>query len=154
MEMNSNASNMKILLDEPENVGWKVWSRTNFIQHHPTWFFSSFFFFIKILKSLKCIQRFIQHRKFSILDAMLDAFAAAFSSSGNQKFCISLLVSDEVLNHRLSLDPAKSLINFFSILCFLYFASNRICMLNTAWYLWKPCFLSRFIYIPIFPFII
>ena len=29
------------------NVGWCFWSRTKTIQHHPTWFFPSFFFFRK-----------------------------------------------------------------------------------------------------------
>ena len=67
MKMNSNATNMKILLDEPENVGWKVWSRKNFIQHHPTWFFSSFLFFSKFWK-IHPTQHFIQHRKFSMSD--------------------------------------------------------------------------------------
>ena len=41
---------MKIWLDVPENVGWKVWPRTNFIQNFPTQFLSSFFFFCKLCK--------------------------------------------------------------------------------------------------------
>ena len=62
MKMNSNASNMKVSFDEPENVWRKVWSRANFIQHNPTWFLSSFLFFSKFL----------------MLDEMLDAFAPNF----------------------------------------------------------------------------
>ena len=42
---------------------------SNIVQHD----FFLFSFFFKVLKALKCIQHFIQHRKFS----MLDAFAPA-----------------------------------------------------------------------------
>ena len=42
MKLHSNASNMKTWFDEPENVGRKVWSRTNFIQLHLFSFFMNF----------------------------------------------------------------------------------------------------------------
>ena len=50
MELYSNACNIKMWLDDPENVGRKAWSRTNFTQHCPTRFLSSFFFFFKFCK--------------------------------------------------------------------------------------------------------
>ena len=51
MKQKVNQSNMKILLDEPENVAWKIWSQSNF---HPTRFFFiehvfSFFCYFGIL---------------------------------------------------------------------------------------------------------
>ena len=49
MKQGINRSNVKIVLDEPENVGWKICSRLNF---HPTRFFfiqHDFFFFCVLL---------------------------------------------------------------------------------------------------------
>ena len=51
MKQKVNQSNMKILLDEPENVAWKICSQSNF---HPTQFFFiehvfSFFCYFGIL---------------------------------------------------------------------------------------------------------
>ena len=78
MEFSANVSNMKFVLDEWENVGWKVWPSLNFIQHHPTRFFSSFLIFRKIwrLPNASNISSNMQH--YSMLDEMLDAFAPAF----------------------------------------------------------------------------
>ena len=48
MKLYSNASSMKIWLDEPENVGRKISSRTNFIQHPPAQLLSFFYKFNKL----------------------------------------------------------------------------------------------------------
>ena len=42
MKLCSNASNMYILQKMLDDVGWKVWLKTNFIPHHPTSFFLLF----------------------------------------------------------------------------------------------------------------
>lgn len=51
MKLHSNASNLKIWLDEPEKVEQIVWSRTNFIQHQSTRILSSISFFINFARS-------------------------------------------------------------------------------------------------------
>ena len=48
---------------------------SNIIQHD---FFLLFSFFLNFETSQKCIQHFIQHQKFTMLDEMLDSFAPAF----------------------------------------------------------------------------
>ena len=75
-----NRSNMKIVLDKPENVGWKICSRSNF---HPTRFFfmqHDFFFVLLFFRSVKPIQHFIQHGIFVMLDEMLGRFNKAFNT--------------------------------------------------------------------------
>ena len=59
-----NRSSMKIVLNEPENFGGKIYllsnfhrKRFSFIQHD----FFFFFFFLLFLRSVKPIQHFIQH---------------------------------------------------------------------------------------------
>ena len=55
-----NQSNMKNVLDEPENVGWKICSRSNF--HPARFFFIQYdFFFLLFLLSVEPIQHFILH---------------------------------------------------------------------------------------------
>ena len=54
---------MKILLDELENIGWKIARHQIFIQH-------DFFYFF--LRSVKPIQHFIQLGIFVVLDDMFD----------------------------------------------------------------------------------
>ena len=62
---------MKTVLDKPENVGWKISSRTNF---QPTRFFfvqqNFLFFFLLFLRSVKPIQHFIEQGIFDMLDEM------------------------------------------------------------------------------------
>ena len=61
---------MKIVLDEPENVLWKICWRSNF---HPTWFF----LFLLFLRSVKPIQNGI----FVMLGEMLNRFNKALKST-------------------------------------------------------------------------
>ena len=60
---------MKVVLDELEDIGWKIYSRSNF---HPTraFFIQNDFFFFCYGRS-KTIQHFIQHF-FCMFDEMLD----------------------------------------------------------------------------------
>ena len=60
---------MKVVLDELEDIGWKICSRSNF---HPTraFFIQNDFFFFCYGRS-KTIQHFIQHF-FCMFDEMLD----------------------------------------------------------------------------------
>ena len=56
---------------------------------HPTsssMIFFFFFIFFNILEALKCIKHFTQHRKFSMLDEMLDVFAPAFTELSSLKY--------------------------------------------------------------------
>ena len=60
MKQGVNRSNMKIVLDEPKNVGWKICLQSNF---HPTRFCfiqHDFVLFLLFLRSVKPIQHFIQ----------------------------------------------------------------------------------------------
>ena len=62
MKQGVNQSNMKTVLDEPENVGRKFCSRSNF---HPTQYIfmehDFFFYFLLFLRSVRPIRYFIQH---------------------------------------------------------------------------------------------
>ena len=74
-----NRSNIKIAVVEPENVGWKICSLSNF---HPARFFFIqlfFLFLFAILRSVKPIQHFVQHGIFVMLDEMLDRFNKALN---------------------------------------------------------------------------
>ena len=79
MKQGVNQSNMKTVLDEPENVGWKVCSRSNF---HPMQYIfmehDFFFFFLLFLRSVKPIRYFIQHGIFVMLDEILHRFNKVF----------------------------------------------------------------------------
>ena len=76
MKPRVDQSNMKILLDEPENVVWNICSRSNF--HSTRFFFIEHFFFFLFLRSVKPVRHFIEHGIFVMLDEMLDRFNKAF----------------------------------------------------------------------------
>ena len=93
MKQRVNQSNIKILLDAPENVGWKICLQSNF---DPTRFFfieQDFFFFCFFCVLLKPIQHFIQHGIFVMFDEMLDRSNKAFRKLLNihrKKICVKV----------------------------------------------------------------